>query len=401
MSEQRPYLQVIPGGLAETTEPGRRHFSEAWATSSRLMGVVVSCIRWSRKEDDTSDAVSEPEDLWQYFYYDFEGDGLTRCEQYEGEDGEERRDLELSFIGGLGSRKVPISQKQAVYLLQRFVWYNRNNGLELPDNPSSYLFLMDMDGSLTAEEARQLMLHCSETITTRNMLANYFVMRLTGRDYEGASLLLSEEYAYDYPSAMAQMDILPDLPAGTLYRNRVRLQGTSGLCSCEAVIDADGYYIIVLELTFDGLSVQSWNLVSRLALTYVEAHMNLSRPEYVAQYVFSGEPEDFQRSALPVLRRAMVTEEHDGRTFVIYNKDNSHVDSSLYLLHGDVFCVIHIGDSGEMLAASLPIGEGTVDGGDGSRQVGLLLGSITHDHHLLQRLVVFAQEDVTFHLRGL
>ena len=332
--KQSPF-RVIEGGLAATTEPGHRPFAEGWVTNSRLMGVVVMGIRWANE--------GKKNGLWQFFYFDCEEYGFDRYEEYDGSDPEALRDLELSMIGGLGSDKVSISQKQAVHLFLTYLRYNRKYGIALPGDPSRYLFLQHMDGELTEDEQQALFRRTCVPITSHIMLANYFMMRCAGKDAAAARMLAA---------AGVDTDLFPGQAPGTLYRNAVNMDPHGMSCTCESLIDAGGFSLVVTRLYFDGFRVTSAEVLSRLPLTEVEAHMVLGHSEYVTVFRSSAPAEAFDRRTTRLTRGALVNEEHDGRTFMIFHNDNSHVEENPYLIFHDLKGLYHVGDNGEILVSA-------------------------------------------------
>lgn len=331
--KQSPF-RVIEGGLAATTEPGHRPFAESWMTNSRLMGVLAVGIHWAYEDQKNG--------LWQFFYFDCEEMGFDRYEEYAGTDPQAREDLELSVIGGLGSAKVPINQKEAVFLVQHYLKFNRRYGIELPGDPSRYLFLQAMDGALDEQEQKDLFRKSCVPITTQTMLANYFIMRCTGKDKQAAEFLTEGE---------VDTDLFPSLPLGTLYRNAVSLREDGMSCTCESLIFADGYYLTVTELYFDGLRVVSAQVLSKMPLTEVEAHMILGHDEYVSVFRCTAPFESIDRRTTRKLRSAVVNEEHDGMTYLIFHPNNRHVEANPFILFHDMKGLYHFGRNGEILVS--------------------------------------------------
>lgn len=332
--KQSPF-RVIEGGLAATTEPGHRPFAEGWVTNSRLMGVLAMGIRWAHE--------GKKNGLWQFFYFDCEEYGFDRYEEYDGGDPEALLDLELSMIGGLGSSKVSITQKQAVHLFLSFLRYNQRYGIELPGDPSRYLFLQHMDGNLTQDEQEELFRCTCVPITSQVMSANYFMMRCAGKDFAAAQFLTANgEYT----------DLLPGLPQGTLYRNAVTPGEDGFSCTCESLIDAGGFSLVVTKLYFDGFRILSAEVLSRMPITELEAQMVLGHSEYVSVFSCTAPMEALDRRTTRLTRGAVINEEHDGRTFMIFHKDNRHVEENPYLLFHDLKGLYHIEDNGEILVSA-------------------------------------------------
>ena len=334
MAARTPF-RVIEGGLAATTDPRHRSFAEAWVTNSRLMGVLAMGIHWSK--------TPEQEGLWQYFYFDCEEYGFDRYEEYEGSDINEQRDIELSVIGGLGSVKVGISQTEAVFLFRHYLNFNRRAGIELPEGQERYMFLAGMDGALSQDQQDDLFARSCVKITSQTMLANYYMMRCAGKDQAGARYLSNES---------VDPDLFPGFPLGTLYRNVVRTGSDGTTCTCESLIEANGYHLVVTQLYLDAFRVIGSEVLSSMAISDVEAQMILNRSEYITLFRYTGDPSLLRRTTTKRLRGSVITEEHNGRTFMIFQPDNRHVERSPYLLYNDLYGVYHIEGNGELLVAA-------------------------------------------------
>lgn len=327
---------MLDGGLARCPSAQYREIHSCWVTNTRLMGVLVVCVRWKNVS-------VEENDLFHFFYFDYEEYGLDRFESFAGEDRTELAELESDLIGGLGGRKVALRMREAVSLIQGFVRHNLQNHIALPGEAEEYRFYQYMEGSLTAEEEEILWRKTCVQLESENGLANYFLMRCFGRDFDGAALLAEEG---------VELDLFPEFPAGTFYRNRVILSVTRNGCQCRSIVEAGGtHFLVVTELDFRNLRISGYRRVSLMALSPEEVYMNLSHDEFVTVYQFDGGPADFGRESIAPARNAVISEEHGGRTFMLYQPDNSHVEKSSYQLQDDLLGVIHVGN-GQLLASA-------------------------------------------------
>ena len=117
-------FRVIKGGLDgspyEKSEEQKPYtFQDAWVTDTRLMGVNAMCIHWKDRLDS---------DVHQFFYFDAIDTGFERFQEITGNDEKAIRDAEVSFAGGLGGRKIDISETEALYLIHAFQLVNKKTG---------------------------------------------------------------------------------------------------------------------------------------------------------------------------------------------------------------------------------------------------------------------------------
>ncbi len=432
MAGNETIFQVIEGGLS--TAPSHLRFQSAWVTDTRLMGVVVMCIHWQGEDPLVQ--------LHQYFYFDCEELGFDRFDYMEGPMSGDIGDLEASFVGGLGGSKKSISQRQAAFLLGKYVAFNRKHDIPLPAPTGRYMWITEDEDSLpplSSDEQKALMARMCIRTETANSLANYYLMRACGKDMEAVRFLSANKGpagdedggriagdpfagfpagdeeggqiagdpfggypagdedggqiagdpfvgfpAGDEEDGRIAGDPFAGFPAGVFYGNKVRPADTSadtalragggraprdsrrpgpaardaagvpaGRYICESIIEVEGtYHYIVSSLELVNGKVESCKRTSAMKLTEMEAYLILNHSEFVTVFNFEGNPASFRPGITPLSRRAMVTEEHDGRTFMIYHQNNEHVDKDEYFLYNDLLGLYHIGDNGELIVAS-------------------------------------------------
>lgn len=340
MSDKRVF-KVLKGGLAGMSTPAGERFTSAWITNTRLMGVVCLCIFWSNSSRE----------FHQYFYFDAEEYGFDRYESYrcsrgtaDKEADKELKDIENSLIGGLGGKKTPLTLKEAAWLLGEFIEFNRIHGIPLPANFHDLDFLLKLKPELnTPEKARIFKKSCAE-IVNFNSLANYFMMRCVGKDFTAATFLAKPG---------VNVDILPDFSRGTLYTNAVRICKDRESVDCRSLVEAaDKYYVVSSHLKIEDMKISACECVSILPVTEKEAYLQLSHAEFITIYSFDGGIDDFSSSSMRLLNNAAEHDEHDGKTFMIYHPNNSHVDLPDYYLYNDLLGIYHINDNGELLVAA-------------------------------------------------
>ncbi|MDY2960410.1 MAG: hypothetical protein SOR72_06420 [Hornefia sp.] len=342
----RNIFKVIEGGMSGKSTPNGENFKSAWVTDTRLMGVLCVGITWEGRESVFN----------QFFYYDAEEFGFERYESIShpvstadnDNIGITARqiltDTENSLIGGLGGTKVDISFHEAVYLVKNFIKFNKDNGIPLPDNSSDYIFITRLEAFLTPRQEHSLFDKCCVELANFNSLANYFLMRCIGRDFDAAKFLALPE---------VKVDIFPEFSYGTFYNNKVKLSREKDRAFCRSLIEVGNqYYILSTELSFKGMKVSDYICTGLLPITEREAYLQLSHSEFIMTYKYDGDPEDFSRSATRLTKRAMIHNEHGGLTFMLYHPNNSHLDLPDYYLYNDLLGIYHMGEDNEFLAAS-------------------------------------------------
>ncbi len=164
---------VIKGGAAAALSSNRRKFLSGFITDTRLMGVVGLYIRW---ELSNMEFVS---DFHQFFYFDAEEYGFETYKSLLGSDPEALTIMEQALIGGLGGSKVNVSEREAAFLVQKFVAMNETLNISLPDGKGEYGFLLDEPVVLSEKEHEILIDKLCTPIVSEYQLINYFLMRVS------------------------------------------------------------------------------------------------------------------------------------------------------------------------------------------------------------------------------
>ena len=338
-------FKIIEGGMAGKTTPRGEIFKTAWVTDTRLMGVLCVGITWQNRDSVFN----------QFFYFDAEEYGFERYESIhhrKKHDDEEYSkytqklliNTENSLIGGLGGNKVEISFEEAVHLVKSFLKFNKDNGIQMPDNTSDYIFIAELKERLTPREEYHLFDKCCVELVNLNSLANYFLMRCIGKDFSAAKFLATPE---------VNVDIFPEFSCGTFYNNKVKLSKAKDKAFCTSLIEVSNqYYILSTELSFQRMHVSGYICTSLLPITEKEAYLQLAHSEFITTYKYTGNPEDFNRSSTKLTKRAMIHDEYGGCTFMIYHPNNSHLDLPDYYLYNDLLGIYHLGENNQLLVAS-------------------------------------------------
>lgn len=336
-------LTVIRGGLAETAIKSSKIFESAYITDTRLMGVLSMYVHWKLPDNPTM------KDLHQFFYFDAEEYGFESYKSVLGNNIDEIEAIEYALIGGLGGQKININEREARYLLQEYVSYNKTADIPLPDEIKEYDFMLEPKIKLSQPEEYILMSKECKKIQSEYELVNYFMMRCIGRDFVAAKFLINNSF---------NLDLYPEFGPATLCKNTLDPAPQENALISESLIDYnDTYYIVISHITFNGLSIEKYERVSTFKITPQEASMMLSRPEYISVYEFIGDTEDFDSQTNKHTEKAMITVHDSGKLFMIFHQNNQHVDQRIYRLNEDVYGVYFISDYGQLLVAAYSLEE--------------------------------------------
>lgn len=370
MSENnnRPKFRVINGGLSESINDSSKEFVSASITDTRLMGVVGMYVHWSLPEN------FHLTHLHQFFYFDAEETGFDTYRSVLGngspEETDEISDIENCLLGGLGGKKVNISEREARYMLQSYVDLNLRSNLPLPGDSEEYEFMLAPRVELSDTETYVLMCKQCPVLDSSYQVINYFLMRCFGRDF-GAAKFLTKGYV--------RTDIFPEHKAATLLRNVIEespdaVSGTNTnyhitdddkhfgtfdtfkSYMCESLIEhSNKYFLLITQVTLDHLKIVKYEKISTFQVSPAEASMMTSRAEFVTVADLVPMAPQFTRNMTKLTSKAMVTDYESGRLFMIFQPHNNHVKKSTYLLNDDVLGIYYLIEDSQIILASYNI----------------------------------------------
>ncbi|MHC1722028.1 MAG: hypothetical protein AB9836_02350 [Aminipila sp.] len=332
-------FKVIRGGL-DSPLGSNKQFISAYITDTRLMGVTGLYIHWGIETEDLSS------DFHQFFYFDAEEYGFETYKSIIGNDIEEITVIESALLGGLGGQKVKITEKEACYLVQEYVKANEDLSLPLPKGKEEYHFILEKDINLSTKDKHELMKKMCDPIHSEFQVINYFLMRCFGRDYYAAKYLTDDK---------TPVEIYSDYPISTLCKNTIDVCDEEiNSYLCESLVESNGkYHIVISEISIEELLVSSFKRRSDFKVSAAEAAMMLSRPEFITVYDLQTDNDEFiDNSLAEITTSAMMTIHENGRLFLAFNKNNSHVDKPVFRLNEDVYGMFYISDFGQMIIAS-------------------------------------------------
>ena len=329
-------LRLIKGGLCDSPASRSKSFISAYVTDTRLMGVICMYAHW----------IIDDEDLHQFFYFDCEEHGFERYKSVKGNDMAQIVIVEQSFAGGLGGRQIDITEKQTRAMLQKYVDFNNSHNIKLPPDAAEYEFVTEKRIDFTDDEKQELMKKECTAITSEYQTANYFLMRCFGHDYEAARFLAEDN---------VDVTLYDDCKAAALYRNVID-EISEGRYMCESLIDfGERYMLLVSEIHVENFRVTHFEKCSGFKVSSAEAAMMLARPEFVTVYDILTSPEIFDMGMMELSLNSMVTSHENGRFYMIFNKNNEHVNKRVFKMSEDVYGIYYVTAFGQLIAAAYSI----------------------------------------------
>lgn len=333
-------FKVIKGGLdGEPVSPEGEQkpytFISAWATDTRLMGVVAMSIYWKDRLDN---------DVHQYYYFDAVDTGFERFDEVVGDDENAMRENEVSYAGGLGGRKVGLSLDEALYMILEFKEVNKKTGEPAPRLGIRMKKMLSKARELEEQEKQTLFQKICKSPLSVNETINYFMMRICDSDDPGIRFLSAGKLtAKDSPAKGSLY---------TLYRNKIKYSDKNS-ATLESLVESDqGYEMWISDVRISQGSVSSYKRKSRMRISDTEAFMTLSHSEFVMAYQLDPEGETLTQDSTPFTRRSQVVEEDDGESFMLFRPNNNHVDVKDYRLYDDIFGVYHLTSTGQLICSS-------------------------------------------------
>ena len=343
-----PEFKVLKGGLASPVTD-KYKFVDAVATDTRLMGVLGLRVHWK----DTSDPL-DPEDVYHFYYYDIEEIGLDYLQICKVRDEEELALQTRRNFGGLGAGYWPLSENESRYLICLFAEETKRKHQPLPDNIADIGFILRHPVELTAEQKRNLDLKLCTMIRTDYGVVNYYLMRLFGKDPEGAALLVSPDAD---PKDLEDVSLSTH---ATFLKNKIEEFAEEGGTSylCESLVEgADSHWIVISELTLSNGKVKSCRRRSAFRVSSAEASMKTARREYITVFEIIADMDSFDAVFDDFTAGATRTGHETGEMFMCFRPDNSHVEKAEFALSDDIETLYYVTDYGQLIAAAHTISD--------------------------------------------
>jgi hypothetical protein len=334
-------ITLIKGG--KDADSTAYSYVSGCVTDTRLMGVLGLHLHWV----ENVPGLEEPEHVHQYLYYDIEEIGLDSISIRDFDDESSAILAEKSSFGGLGAKMVPVSEKEGRYLVCLFVEETKRKKQPLPPETAALAFILDHPIELSEEEKKVLDGKICAPILTDHGAVNYYLMRVFGKDEEGAALLKKE----GAPEENFE-DISRPHHATFLKNSITDFRGEDGKVSylSESLTESrNSYEITVSELVVEDGKVVSAKKKSSISVSTQEASLLLNTDEYVSVFEIESDM-DFFDMAFEGFSVGTTRTRHDtGEMYMEFRTDNKHVEKSEFRLSDDVFAIYYSTDFGQLI----------------------------------------------------
>lgn len=328
-------FRVIEGGKT-SKEKAIRKFESAYITNTRLMGVMAVCAQW-KIEGIPGDGI-----LTQFFYFDCEEFGFDSYYGIWENNIEKIKAVENKVTGGLGGENIDITERELGYIVDFYYRFNIEHGIELPEGEDEYKYILKIPHELDKEEKNTFF--AKTCVKTENNIhtANYFLMRLYGRDLEPARFLSTDDIEF------VEFD---KFKISTLHKNTIEEDGD--YLKCDSLIEFEGsYQIIRTKLEFKDGKVARIEILDKMKITVDEATMILSKGEFTTVFELTVPLTELIVDDFITNRNALKSEHESGTLFLVYKNNNNHVNKKKYLLADDVFGIIFITKEGQFIISA-------------------------------------------------
>jgi hypothetical protein len=314
-------------------------FKEAFATNTRLMGVVGVMVRFN------NNAAKEIVHVYHLDYESYGIDGFKEWHQISENDL--RREL-AKVIGGLGGRLESISFEELIYLLKTAYEVQDFDIEEGRDLIDLYPSFVENELCLEEEAVKQLLMRLSGDLISHEQRLHYFMMRFVGQDFEGMKHLA-------YQTVLDAWQEEP-LEPSTLIKNEVVKSeelSDSIVYKVESLIDYEDTYKLLnsqIEVSKTNNQVLSYMEMNHLVISANEAAMRLAKKEYIGVYTIT---KDGFRYLFEYKKPHLMMNIHqNGSLYTEFNPTNSHVAKPIYYLNGDIYAVYYLTDSDQLVVST-------------------------------------------------
>lgn len=336
-------FEVIKGGIDTPAGIDRRTFVSAFATNTRLMGVFGMYIEW--EVESYGDSFS----LHQFFYFDAEEYGFESYTELTNVSLTELEKTERGVMGGLGGSRIDLSEREARFIVQSYIAFNEERGLELPGSYSSYAFLDAPASDMTQEEKDATFKKLCVTISGPFEAINYYLMRLFAKDDSAARFLTSTDFLGGVHDFQAPVSLCKN----TITITKSSIGETSYIC--ESLLDDEAtkqYTMVISELTVTKtFEIASFHVLSSFVISSIEAAMQLLHSEFITLYKITFDPYLFEEKSGHLLDTAVASSYEHGTLYMLFNKDNRHVKNKVFNLNDDIASMLFFPASGGRLIA--------------------------------------------------
>ena len=342
---ERNRFTLIKGGNTSGAE--LRRFVSAEITDTRLMGVVGLHIRWEEK------SAGEWGNFHQFFYFDAEEYGLDSYRSCRSDNADEVEGIIDTMFGGLGGRMIPLTEREAQFLVQDFARDVKMMGLRLPEPQEEYAFLLEPEIPADPDLLWGVVEKMCVEPKSDHELVHYFLMRSFGKDKKGLSYVSDMEAIES-----GRIEDVSEPHGATLYKNTIEdfinEDGTTSYLS-ESLVEVDRlnqYRLVMTEVKTENGLVVSAKRRSAFTVTTPEVAMMLSRSEFVTAFEVLCDPEEAQRILEETLPTAMKSRHETGKLFMLFHQNNEHVNRRVFRLNDDIHGLYFMTDYGQLVTGA-------------------------------------------------
>lgn len=314
-------------------------FKEAFATNTRLMGVVGVMARFI--DESGSERV-------HIYHLDFECYGIDGFSEWRRiSESDLRRELS-KVIGGLGGRLESISFEELIYLLKSSYQVQDFDIEDINDLMKMYPSFIENDLVLEKTTEIDLLKRLSGELVCDEQRLHYFMMRFVGKDFSGLKHLVATEL-------LAVMETNHENPSTLIKNEAVKVEelADSLVYQVTSLVDYEvTYKLLNSQIEISKLSGQilSYMEMNHLVISPNEAAMRLAKKEYIAVYTVL---KDGFRYLFEYKKPHMMMNIHQtGSLYTEFNPTNSHVEKPIYYLNGDIFAVYYLTDADQLVVSS-------------------------------------------------
>ncbi|CAH2211989.1 hypothetical protein [Tepidibacter aestuarii] len=298
-------------------------FLFAKITNSRLMGTMG--LRTALKIDNDR--------LDQYFLLDAEKVGIADYVSIKNGNERSLYEEEERLMGGLGSDRISINEKEAMYLINHFGNKNLEYNKELPGCKEEYIDIIKNEADNVDYES--LFLKISKKIETPIEFINYMTMRIIGSDYEALNFF-SNYYIDD-------MNITDN--EAVLLKNKVVPMKNNRYIS-EFIFEDDIYYKSKIGFNISHLNgyykIDSIIYTDKEKVDFNIVSNELRKKEYISIYNVEN---IFCEKFIYDNPGFMKSEFECGILLTEFKSNNKHVNKDIYYISGDINAMYYINDT--------------------------------------------------------
>ena len=338
-------LTLLEGGLGTCLGDGYE-FADGAVTDTRLMGVLGLRLHWIKDTEGRG-----PQNIYHFYYYDIEEIGLDTLTVYVLDTEDEVATATRSCFGGLGAVMWPVTEEEGRWLVHRFVDETRRKKQMLPENIEQARFILSQPAELSEQEIEALRRKTCTMIRTDYGVVNYYLMRLFGKDEEGAALLRAKglpEENFEDVSLPRHATFLKNSIENFTDRN-----GRASYLSESLVESFDNHWIVVSEIEVVDGRVVSCRKRSEFKISVPEASMMLSRSEFVTVYeILSEDMTPFDEAFALFSLGTTRTGHETGDMYMEFKPDNMHAEQQEFKLSDDIEALYYVTDFGQLIVAA-------------------------------------------------